>query len=214
MLLTPAMVAVVLVVAPAATAASAPAGLDAQAWWRGLTEDAADGVSSLESVRAAVAVSGDVDVAAVKDLVWPGTAVVRLPDEARTTESRLVATLDAAAALGGALGAVVSGDAPDLPGLVVAKLFSALEDAPVSIAPARGGGLVGLGARLPVPDWLRTASVGLDTADAVERLHAAAPQRAVVVGPGWHRLRAANDVGHLDAGLAGWDATRALLHRR
>jgi hypothetical protein len=53
---------------------------------------------------------------------------------------------------------------------------------------------------------------GLDAADAVQRLRAAAPRRtAVAIGPGWHRVRSADDLASLDPGLEGWEVTRAAL---
>lgn len=205
----PRLVAAVLVPPEGAAASSAPPGVPAGAWWRALVEDTVDVVTALSAVRPAVAVVGDAEAAAVKALLWPGTAVVRLPDVADA--ELLVATLDAVSALGADLGVVLAADAPDLPGLLVGKLFSALEDAPVSVSPASGGGLLGLAARLPVPEWLRQSGVGLDRPDAVDGLHASAPERGVVVGPGWHRLRMPADIAHLDPRLEGWDATRALL---
>ena len=160
-------------------------------------------LAGLAAVEPVVAI---VDGAGVEVATWPGTPVVGVP-----RDTALAAALAALAALGGELGVVVPDDAPDLPGLLVGKLFSALEDAAVSVLPAAGGGLVGLGARLPAPRWLGAALLDLDVVDAVEQLHAGAPVRSVVVGPGWHRLRLATDVARLDPGLEGWDATRALL---
>ena len=123
-----------------------------------------------------------------------------------------VAVLAGLHELGGDVGVVVAADAPDLPGLLLAKLFRALARAEVAVCPADGGGLVALGARLPAPGWLAAATVGLDTSDALRRLAAAAvTSTALAVGPGWHRLRGPDDVVWLDPGLEGWAATRALL---
>ena len=100
---------------------------------------------------------------------------------------------------------------PDLPGLLVAKPFSALSTAPVAAAPAAGGGLVALACRLPVPAWL-PVDVDLDDPYAVERLKAAAPSPGdVVLTPSWRRLRRREDLAALDPDLEGWEATRALL---
>ncbi len=211
--MTPAMVGAVLVTVPAQALNSAPPGVDPQAWWQALVEDTQDVVAGLAAVRAAVAVGPDVDADAVRALAWPNTPVVRLP-AGLAPEMHLVATLDAVAALGAELGVVLAADIPDLPGMLIGKLFSALEDAPLAVSPARGGGLCGVGARLPIPAWLREARVDLDQPDALDRLHAAAPTGGVVIGPGWHRLRMPTDIGHLDANLEGWDATRALLSGR
>ena len=210
----PAMAATVLVTASAEDLRSAPPGVDPTEWWRSLVGDTLDVVASLSSVQAAVAVAASVDADAVRALTWPGTPVVLLPAEASSPATSLIATLDAVAGMRFSMAVVLPPDVPDLPGLLVGKLFSALEDAPLSVSPARDGGLCGLGVRLPAPDWLREAEVDLDAVDALERLHAAAPVKGVVVGPGWHRLREPIDIRHLDANLEGWDAVRALLSAR
>ena len=115
---------------------------------------------------------------------------------------------------GAALGAVVAGDAPDLPGLLVGKCFRALSSAQVSVCPAPDGTLVALAAHLPVPGWLAASGVGLDSVGAVGVLSAAAPnRRAFAVGPGWHRIRGPGDLPRLDPGLEGWEQTRQLLRR-
>lgn len=115
-------------------------------------------------------------------------------------------------ALGGIEVVVLAGDAPDLPPLLVAKLFAAFDKADVAVCPCEDGGLVALGVRLPTPGWYRAADVSLDTPDAVARLAAAAPRRrALAVGPGWRRMRRPEDIRRLDPGLEGWEATRALL---
>ena len=127
-------------------------------------------------------------------------------------ESSAYAVLDALHALGGTEAAVVADDAPDLPGLLVGKLFSGLSGAEAAACPADGGGLVALASRLPVPRWVRAAAVDLDRPDALAALSAAAPRaREVALVPGWHRLRRAEDVHRLDPGLEGWEATRRVL---
>ncbi|HEU0132606.1 MAG TPA: hypothetical protein VFQ85_16600 [Mycobacteriales bacterium] len=117
------------------------------------------------------------------------------------------AALATLAAHGATIGAVVAADAPDLPGLLVGKLFGACEDRLAGVLPASDGRLVGLASRLPPPDWLR--AITLDC--TLDDVHAAAPAGAVVVGPGWHRLARPEDVARLDPRLDGWHATRALL---
>lgn len=114
---------------------------------------------------------------------------------------------DALRTLTGDIGAVLSGDAPDLPGLLVGKLFGACEDRSAGVLPSDDGTLVGIATRLPVPEWLKNVTFD----DGLDAIHAHAPERSVVVGPGWHRLRRPEDVARLDARLDGWYATRALL---
>ncbi|HET8982720.1 MAG TPA: hypothetical protein VFN47_08530, partial [Pedococcus sp.] len=93
-------------------------------------------------------------------------------------------------------------------------LHRGLGSAEVAVLPAADGGLVALATRCPVPDWVRSAAVDLDSRDALDVLRAAAPRRtAVSVGPGWHRVRAPSDVALLDPGLEGWDLTRQQLGR-
>ena len=212
--MTPPMAAAVLVTATAPDLGSAPPGVDATAWWQAVVGDTLDLVAGLSAVRPAAAVGADVGVDDVRALTWPGTPVIRLPPEASGPQRAVAATLDALTGLGFSLAAVLAPDVPDVPGLLVGKLFSALEDAPVSVCPALDGGLCGVAARLPVPTWLREAALDLDAADALDRLHHAAPLKGVVVGPGWHRLRQPTDIRHLDANLEGWDAVRALLSAR
>lgn len=156
-----------------------PPGIDAAAYLAALREDTFEVVDDLANVTAYLH-DGDANAA-----------------------------LDALHAGGATIGAVLPGDVPDLPGLLVGKLFGACEDRLAGVLPARDGRLAGLATRLPVPEWLRGAD--LDDPDALATLHAAAPAGAVVVGPGWHRLRAPEDVARLDPRLEGWAATRALL---
>jgi glycosyltransferase A (GT-A) superfamily protein (DUF2064 family) len=187
--------------------AQPPAGIDAQAYRLALLEDTYEVIAGLELVEAALAVAPAQQESA-RSLVWPGTPVLALPDDAERT--RTASTLEAAAQLGADTVAVVAGDAPDLPGLLIGKLFRALSPADAAVCPAAGGGLVALAIKLPRPIWM--PDVDLDEDDALERLRAAAPRRhAVGLAPGWHRLRAAVDVHRLDPGLEGWEATRRLL---
>jgi glycosyltransferase A (GT-A) superfamily protein (DUF2064 family) len=172
-----------------------------------MLEDVVDLVEAMREVQAALAVPGDAPPA-VTDVTWPGMPVVSVPAGARVS-----AVLDTLPAVGADEGGVVCADAPDLPALLLGKLHSALTGAEVAVCPADGGGLVALAARLPVPGWLAAADVRLDDAKALAVLRAAAPRRALHVGPGWHRIRTTEDQARLDPGLEGWDATRALLGR-
>jgi glycosyltransferase A (GT-A) superfamily protein (DUF2064 family) len=184
----------------AGRAVATPPGGDRAEFRLAMLEDTYEVVAGLEFVTPVLALTEpDEDAEAI---TWPGTEVVRT--------TGLWALLDQLAALGADQAAVVAHDAPDLPPLLLGKLFRALGSGEVAICPAKDGGLVALAARLPAPPWLK--EIDLDTPDAPSRLRAAAGhQGAVRSGPGWHRLRAPQDLSRLDPGLEGWDNTRVLL---
>ena len=181
-------------------AVATPPGADPAEFRLAMLEDTYEVVAGLELVTPVLALTEpDEDAEAI---TWPGTQVV--------LTTGLQALLDQLAALGAEQAAVVAHDAPDLPPLLLGKLFRALGSGEVAICPAKGGGLVALAARLPAPPWLK--EIDLDTPDAPSRLRAAAEvPGAVRSGPGWHRLRAPEDLSRLDPGLEGWDNTRVLL---
>jgi hypothetical protein len=205
-----------------------PPGVVPAAFAQALAEDVADLIAELPGLEAAVACTPE-HLATAEAVRWPGTALVPLPAGAGAR-----AALDRLAALGYDAGAMIAPDTPDLPGLLVAKVFAGLATASVAVVPAlppgrldlpalaRGpaggetssGGLAALGCRLPAPEWLAADLADLDQTDAVVRLRAAAPRRALVVTPAWRRLRTPADLGGLDPGLEGWEATRALLSAR
>jgi len=173
-------------------------------------EDVYEVLAGLELLDAGAAVQDDQDRAAVVSVTWPDAPVVDLPPRDHAGND-LLAALSGLAGLGYEQAVVVSLDAPDLPGLLVGKLFRALGSADVAVCPAEGGGLVALAARLPLAPWVAATGVDLDTSDAVTALRAAAPSRAATgVGPGWHRVRTPAELASLDPGLEGWAATRAL----
>ncbi len=196
--------AAVLLLAGPPAAGACPPGVAPDAFARALAEDVADLLTELPGLDPVVAAAAD-RVADAEDLVWPGTPVLE------TVLATPVEVFAALAVRGYAEAALVVADAPDLPGLLVAKPFSRLTGASVAAVPATGGGLVVLAARLPAPGWL-PAALTLDMPDAVERLRAAAPgRRDLVVTQGWHRLRTPGDLAGLDPGLEGWEITRSLL---
>jgi glycosyltransferase A (GT-A) superfamily protein (DUF2064 family) len=184
----------------AGRAVATPPGADRAEFRLAVLEDTYEVVAGLEFVTPVLALTEpDEDAEAI---TWPGTEVVRT--------SGLGALLDELAALGAEQAAVVAHDAPDLPPLLLGKLFRALGSGDVAICPAKDGGLVALAVRLPAPSWLK--EIDLDTPDAPSRLRAAAGRPgAVRSGPGWHRLRTPADLSRLDPGLEGWDNTRVLL---
>ncbi|MDQ1703958.1 MAG: hypothetical protein QOF18_324 [Frankiaceae bacterium] len=175
-----------------------------------MLEDVVDMAEAMQQAEAALVTTGALAETA-RAVAWPGMPVLELD---AASASDVAAALDAVHAAGADEVALVCPDAPDLPPLLLGKLFSALTTAEVAACPAEGGGLVALAARLPVAAWLRELAPGVDDPDALFRLQAAAPQRAFHAGPGWHRVRTAADVSLLDAGLEGWETTRALLAGR
>ena len=182
---------------------AAPPGIDAGAYARAMVEDVAEILHEIPRVDSTV-VSPPELVPSVRDLTWPDVPVVALASPGVPGALRVAAERRYQQAV------VVTADAPDLPQLVLAKVFQALDRWPVAVAPADDGGAVAIGAALPAPAWL--AGADLDESSPVSQLRAAAgdPSR-VRVTPGWHRLRSASDVHRLDPGLEGWESTRAVL---
>lgn len=180
--------------------ATLPAGLS-----QAMLSDVVDLVADTAQVESVLAVVPGYGGAAA--VTWPGTRVVPVSGQPSVAEA-LQASGPATAV------AVVVPDAPDLPPLLLGKLFSALSGprgASLAICPAEGGGLVAAASPLPLADWVAALAVGFDDADAVGTLRAVAPPGGLSIGPGWHRVRAVGDTARLDPGLEGWDATRAYL---
>ncbi len=182
----------------------APPGVDGRAWRLALADDVLDVLALMAEVDAAVAVEAG-DEAILTELGWPGLRSYVLP-------SLDVATVLAAAAADGYEQAVaLAGDAPDLPGMVIAKLLRPLTTRLVSAAPVTGAaqGLIGVGANLPMPGWLPAVRLDDLTPQSLRRY---APEITdVAPAAGWHRLLGPLDLARLDPRLEGWDATRALL---
>jgi glycosyltransferase A (GT-A) superfamily protein (DUF2064 family) len=187
------------VVAVHATGSTGPGSLDLA-----MLEDVVDLVAEMQQVDGAL-VAASAGERAARDAAWPGMPVL-------VVDGVDVATgLDALVGVGADEGALVCADAPDLPALLLGKLFSALTSVDVAVCPAEGGGLVALASRVPVPGWLRALNLSLDAPDALAALRAAAPARGLLVGAGWHRVHSVADAMRLDRGLEGWEATRAWL---
>lgn len=170
----------VLAAAALPPTAAPPPGIDTSVYHAALLADTLDLLDDLDGVTA-----------------YDARALGDAPD----------AVLDALHATGATAGALVTADAPDLPGLLVGKLIGACEDRPAGVLPSDDGRLVGLACRLPRPAWLD----GVTLEHGIDWLHERAPARAVTIGPGWHRLTAPTDVARLDPRLDGFWATRALL---
>jgi hypothetical protein len=184
-----------------------PPGLAPARWRRALADDAVDLLATLAEVEPALAVA-EADRPLAEAVAWPSMRVYAL----ETLD--IPAMLAAAGRDGFEQAAIVAPDAPDLPGMLIAKLLRPLTTRCLAAAPdaAHPTGLVGFASRLPAPGWL--TGVDLDTA-TVASVRASAPAATEIIGtPGWHRLRSPEALARLDPGLDGWDATRALLTGR
>jgi hypothetical protein len=197
----------VAVLAVPATGAEPP-GIDPGDFRLAMLEDAYEVAASLDLVTPAlIHAPGESGLEAI---TWPGTPIV--------PATTLTEAFEALHGLGGGQAVILAGDAPDLPGLLIGKLFRALSHAAAAVCPSDGGGLVALAADLPLPAWLSAElsaelSDGiLDDPEVLTRLRAAAPRPGLVPrAPGWHRLRTPEDLKYLDPRLEGWENTRALL---
>jgi hypothetical protein len=188
-----------LVLARHDASAGAPPGIASGAFADSCLADSYEVLADLVGVSSGIAGGPP----AVEELLWPG-AVRVVADVCRAVALEVADRADELV--------LVPGDVPDLPGLVLAKVFQALQRATVCVAPERGGpGCAALGLRLPWPGWLPD-DLDLDDALTLTRLRERAPMASrVMVVPGWHRLRSPSAVARLDPGLEGWELTRALL---
>lgn len=189
-----------VVVARHSARSGAPPGIDADAFARACLVDSYEVLADLVEMTCGIASTDRRD----QELLWPGSVQLDGSLPLRQLAGQLQGGWDEVV--------FVPGDVPDLPGLVVAKIFKALQRADVCVAPERGQGqgCAALGVRLPWAAWIRS-DLDLDR-DPILELRSRAPRRtAVAVAPDWHRLRAPAAVQRLDPGLEGWEATRALL---
>jgi hypothetical protein len=183
-----------------------PSGVDPDAWRLALAEDVLDVLALMTEVDPALAVA-EADEDLLKELGWPGLRSYVLP------ALDVVTVASAAGGDGYDQAALLAGDAPDLPGMVIAKVLRPLTTRPVAAATATGAdGLVGLGVRIPAPGWLPAVPLDELTPQSLRRRAPAVTE--VAPASGWHRLRGPGDLARLDPRLEGWDATRALLSGR
>lgn len=181
-------------------AAGAPPGVAEAAFAAACLADSYELLADLSGVSSGIAGSGP----EIEDLLWPGAVrldgVGSLPELVAQVAGRFDELV------------CVPADVPDLPGLVIAKVFKALQHADICVAPERGGGggCAAVGVRVPLRSWI---SVALDLdSDPLTALQTLAPQRRrVAVGPDWHRMRTPTAIQRLDPGLEGWEMTRSLL---
>ncbi|HJV14284.1 MAG TPA: hypothetical protein VJ625_10365 [Propionibacteriaceae bacterium] len=190
---------VAVVLARYSAAPATPKGLNPDAFAVACLADSYEVVADLMDVR-----SGIAGPASAGELLWPGALHLPADIPVPTLAHQLSGEADELV--------VVPADVPDLPGLVLAKLFKVLHRSDIGIAPERGGsGCAAIGVSLPIADWMPDDAFDLDQ-NPFGRLSAMAPRRSrCTLTPTWHRLRTPADLARLDTGLEGWDETRALL---
>jgi hypothetical protein len=181
---------------------AAPEGIDPASFAAASLLDCYEVVADLIGVK-----SGIAGPPSVADMLWPGA--LHLP-----TDTTVGALADQLGGVADEL-VVLPADLPDLPGLVLAKLFKVLHRTDIAIAPERAGtGCAAIGVSLPLAEWIPDDAFDLDH-NPYPRLSTIAPRRSrCALAPGWHRLRTPADVSRLDPGLEGWEETRALLEGR
>ena len=190
---------VAVVLARYGASRAAPTDIDPAAFAAACLLDSYEVVADLIGVQ-----SGIAGPPSVSEMLWPGAlhlpADITVPVMARQLS-------DVADEL-----VVIPADLPDLPGLVLAKLFKVLHRTDIAIAPEQAGdGCAAIGVSLPLADWIPDDAFDLDH-NPYERLSAIAPRRSrCSLAPPWHRIRTPVDLRRLDPGLEGWEETRALL---
>lgn len=190
---------VAVVLARYDASSAAPDGIDPAAFAAACLLDSYEVVADLIGVT-----SGIAGPPSVAEMLWPGALHLATDTTVPVMAQQLSETADELVLL--------PADLPDLPGLVLAKLFKVLHRTDIAIAPERSGnGCAAIGVSLPLADWIADDAFDLDH-NPFERLSAIAPRRSrCALAPPWHRLRTPVDLRRLDPGLEGWEETRALL---
>jgi hypothetical protein len=178
---------------------AAPQGINPDAFAAACLLDSYEVLADLVDIR-----SGIAGPESATEMLWPGA--LHCPTD-MTVPAMALQLRDEVDEL-----VVVPADVPDLPGLVIAKLFKVLHRTDIAIAPEHGGrGCAAIGVSLPLAEWIPHDAFDLDQ-NPFTRLDAIAPRRSrCTLTPSWHRLRTPADVLRLDPGLEGWEETRALL---
>jgi hypothetical protein len=179
--------------------AAAPDGIDSGAFAWACLADCYEVAADMVEVE-----SGIAGPPRVAELLWPGAW--HLPDGLGVLElaHRMTGLVEELV--------VLTADVPDLPGLVLAKIFRVLHRLDLVVAPQRNGmGCVAIGIALPPRDWLTEDLLDLERNPAAQLPSGRAERRRWTLAPAWHRLRRPDDLAYLDPGLEGWEQTRALL---
>jgi hypothetical protein len=193
---------VAIVLARYSGAAAAPEGVDPDAFAAACLLDSYEVMADLIGVR-----SGIAGPDGVAEMLWPGALHFPPNITVPTLANELAGDADELV--------IVPADLPDLPGLVLAKLFKVLHRSDIAVAPERTrDGCVAIGVSLPLAEWISEDAFDLNH-NPYTRLSAIAPRRSrCTLTPAWHRLRTPEDVARLDPGLEGWEETRTLLSGR
>jgi hypothetical protein len=193
---------VAVVLARYDASSAAPDGIDPAAFAAACLLDSYEVVADLIGVT-----SGIAGPPSVAEMLWPGALHLATDTTVPVMAQQLSETADELVLL--------PADLPDLPGLVLAKLFKVLHRTDIAIAPERSGnGCAAIGVSLPLADWIPEDAFDLDN-NPFMQLSAIAPRRSRwALAPAWHRLRTPTDLSRLDPGLEGWEETRILLAGR
>jgi len=191
-----------LVLAWHCATAATPPGVDSTAFADSCLADSYEVLADLVGVTSGIVG----DDASLEELLWPGALWLPVAPGSRPPTSQLASQLTGRADQL----VLIPADVPDLPGLVIAKVFKALQRAEVCVCPERGGtGCAALGLRLPWAGWLPDLDLERNPLAQLRTLAPAGTR--VAVGPDWPRLRSVGAIARLDPGLEGWESTRALL---
>jgi hypothetical protein len=166
------------------------------AWRLALAEDLLDVFAAMVEVEPAVAVQ-EADADLLKQVGWPGLRAYVLPALDVTT------VFAAAGADGYDQAALIAADAPDIPGMLIAKLLRPLTTRPVAAAPATNTGTPTL------EDAEHHAALALEEAQAEAGVGPQVPEQARVASEARQGslLRKELQVGAANRGLLGLSAT-------
>jgi hypothetical protein len=179
-----------------------PPGVRLDAWRAAMAEDVVDLLARLAQAEPAIAVAAE-DRKLADEIAWPGMRIYEIPT------ATVLPVFKAATRDGFDQAAVIAGDAPDVPGMILGKLLRPLESKAVAVAAGGPEGLLGVATSLPAPDWL--VDHDLDTASAMLLRKTAPAPGDVSSTSEWRRLRGPAELASLDPALEGWENTRALL---